>query len=196
MLESPALVGYFVRLEPLSLSHLEGLVAAASQSRETFTFTGVPSDEASTRQYIETALQEKDDGTSIPFAIIAKRQGTVAGSTRFMRIQFWNWPGGSTHQRGAHLPDAVEIGATWLASSAQRTGINTEAKLLMLTHAFGTWRVHRVRLTTDARNARSRNAIERLGAHLDGILRSDHAGYAARSATVHTTRSWTGSGLR
>jgi RimJ/RimL family protein N-acetyltransferase len=87
------------------------------------------------------------------------------------------WDRDNPHQRGENLPDAVEIGYTWLAPWAQRTGINTQAKLLMLTHAFETWRVHRVRLTTDARNTRSRAAIERLGARLDGILRAHHAAY-------------------
>jgi RimJ/RimL family protein N-acetyltransferase len=66
----------------------------------------------------------------------------------------------------------VEIGATWLAADAQRTRINTEAKLLMLEHAFDRWRVHRVSLMTDARNERSRNAIMRLGARFDGVLRA------------------------
>ena len=72
-------------------------------------------------------------------------------------------------------PDAVEIGSTWLAPDAQRTPVNTEAKLLMLTHAFEVWNVHRVTLKTDARNERSRNAILRLGAQFDGVLRSAHA---------------------
>src|SRR4051812_26647629 len=71
-----------------------------------------------------------------------------------------------------HKPDGVEIGSTWLAASAQRTAINSEAKLLMLRHAFETWGVHRVTLKTDARNQRSRDAIERLGAKLDGVLRA------------------------
>jgi len=79
---------------------------------------------------------------------------------------------GNRHQRGPERPDVVEIGATWLAAAAQRTPINTEAKVLMLTHAFDHWRVHRVSLMTDARNQRSRDAIGRLGARFDGILRA------------------------
>jgi RimJ/RimL family protein N-acetyltransferase len=87
-----------------------------------------------------------------------------------MEIERWRWP--SPRPEPAPLgPDAVEIGATWLAHSAQRTAINTEAKLLMLRHAFEIWRVYRVTLLTDARNLRSRAAIERLGARCDGILR-------------------------
>jgi RimJ/RimL family protein N-acetyltransferase len=73
-------------------------------------------------------------------------------------------------------PDVVEIGATWLAASAQRTPVNTEAKLLMLTHAFETWEVHAVRFCTDRRNDRSRRAIERLGCTLDGILGAERPG--------------------
>jgi RimJ/RimL family protein N-acetyltransferase len=94
------------------------------------------------------------------------------GSTRFLNVEFWTWPAGSPFQRSEHLPGVVEIGATWLAPAAQRTAINTEAKLLMLTHAFEVWRVHRVSLMTDSRNMRSRNAILRLGAQFDGILRA------------------------
>ena len=94
------------------------------------------------------------------------------GSTRFGNIEFWAWPPGNPRQRGTHLPDVVEIGWTWLSRPTQRTGINTEAKLLMLAHAFEVWRVHRVSLMTDARNQRSRDAIARLGASFDGVLRA------------------------
>ncbi len=76
------------------------------------------------------------------------------------------------HYFGRAEPDAVEIGGTWLAASAQRSGINTDAKRLMLTHAFETWRVQRVDLKTDARNDRSRAAIERIGGRLDGVMRN------------------------
>jgi RimJ/RimL family protein N-acetyltransferase len=95
------------------------------------------------------------------------------GATRFLNVEFWKWPPGSPRQRGTDVPDVVEIGGTWLAPSVQRTGINTEAKLLMLTHAFETWRVHRVSFLTDARNTRSRAAILRLGARFDGVLRAN-----------------------
>jgi RimJ/RimL family protein N-acetyltransferase len=129
------------------------------------------------RQYVSDALTAREDGTAIPYVTIDRRTGAVDGSTRFFDIQYWHWEAGNRHQRGSHRPDAVEIGYTWLAPWAQRSGINTEAKLLMLTFAFETWQVHRVRITTDARNARSRAAIERLGAHLDGVLRAASAGY-------------------
>ena len=108
----------------------------------------------------------------MPFATVDRKANRVVGSTRFGNIEFWAWPPGNRHQRGEHLPDVVEIGWTWLAGSAQRSGINTEAKLLMLGHAFEHWHVHRVSLMTDARNSRSREAIERLGARFDGVLRA------------------------
>jgi RimJ/RimL family protein N-acetyltransferase len=103
---------------------------------------------------------------------VDRATGRLVGSTRFLNIEFWTWPEGNAHQRGVERPDAVEIGATWLAAETQRTPINTEAKLLMLGHAFDRWRVHRVSLMTDARNERSRNAIMRLGARFDGVLRA------------------------
>lgn len=85
------------------------------------------------------------------------------------------WPPGSDLHR-FDRPDTVEIGSTWLAASAQRQRCNTEAKLLMLTHAFEHWRVHSVSFKTDERNVRSRRAIERLGARFDGVRRADMPG--------------------
>lgn len=166
------LEGRFVRLEPLTPAHAGALLAAASGSRETYGLTLVPGSAAETAAYIETALAEQRANRSLPFATVDRTSGRVIGSTRFLNIEFWTWPAGNRHQRGPERPDVVEIGATWLAASAQRTPINTEAKLLMLAHAFDHWRVHRVSLMTDARNQRSRQAILRLGARFDGILRS------------------------
>ena len=96
----------------------------------------------------------------------------VVGGTSYLDLQQWRWPPGSPLQR-TDRPDALEIGATWLSASAQRTRCNTEAKYLMLSHAFD---VHRVALKTDERNSRSRQAIERLGARLDGVRRADMPG--------------------
>jgi RimJ/RimL family protein N-acetyltransferase len=124
------------------------------------------------RRYVAAALEDQAAGRALPFATVARAARRVVGSTRFGNVEFWAWPGASPHQRGARLPDVVEIGWTWLAPDAQRTGVNTEAKLLMLTHAFEVWRVHRVSLNTDARNTRSREAILRLGARFDGVLRA------------------------
>jgi len=176
------LEGRFVRLEPLSVAHIPGLVAAADGSRETYGFTLVPADEAEARAYVANALAEQEAGRALPFATIDRAAGRVVGSTRLFNIEYWPWPAGNVNQRGAERPDVVEIGWTWLAASAQRTPINTEAKLLMLAHAFDAWRVHRVSLMTDARNQRSRNAILRLGARFDGVLR------AARPASDGTIR--------
>lgn len=173
MLDPVTLEGRHVRLEPLSVDHIPGLVQAASQSRETYEFTYVPSDADAMRSYVETALAGRDAGTMLPFATIDRTTERVAGSTRFHHAEFWDWPVGNPNQRGKELPDAVYIGTTWLAADSQRTGINTEAKLLMLTHAFETWLVHRVRIQADSRNERSCRAILRLGAHLDGVIRAD-----------------------
>ncbi|HEX6774849.1 MAG TPA: GNAT family protein [Methylomirabilota bacterium] len=166
------LEGRYVRLEPLTPGHARALAAAAAGPRETYALTTVPEGEPGTLGYIETALRDQEAGRSLPFATVARSTGRVVGSTRFLNIEFWAWPPGHALQRGEDVPDVVEIGATWLAAEAQRTPINTEAKLLMLTHAFEEWRVHRVSLMTDARNERSRNAILRVGARFDGVIRA------------------------
>jgi RimJ/RimL family protein N-acetyltransferase len=166
------LEGRGVRLEPLSRAHAAGLLAAASASRDTYGFTLVPGTAAETAAYIDAALGEQEAGRALPFATIDRARGVVVGCTRLFNIEFWPWPPGNANQRGVERPDVAEIGWTWLAAAAQRTSINTEAKLLMLAHAFDHWRVHRVSLMTDARNQRSRNAILRLGARFDGVLRA------------------------
>jgi N-acetyltransferase len=166
------LEGRHVRLVPLEAGHARDLLAAASGRRETYGFTMVPSDEPSMVGYIESALRDQEAGRALPFATVAKATGRVVGSTRFGNIEFWPWPPDNANQRGRDLPDVAEIGWTWLAADVQRTPVNTEAKLLMLTHAFETWRVHRVSLMTDARNERSRNAILRIGARFDGVIRA------------------------
>jgi N-acetyltransferase len=172
VLDAVTLEGRYVRLEPLGLDHVPGLVEAATGSRETFDLTHVPADEPSMRGYVEAALADRAADRAVPFATLEARTRRIVGSTRFGNIEFWAWPRGNPHQRGEQLPDVVEIGWTWLAPDCQRTGLNTEAKLLMLGHAFEVWRVHRVSLMTDARNRRSREAILRLGARFDGVLRA------------------------
>jgi RimJ/RimL family protein N-acetyltransferase len=107
----------------------------------------------------------------VPFAIVRSETNVVLGSTRFWNIERWPWPEG--HSRyGREAPDVCEIGYTWLSRSAIRSAVNTEAKLLMLTHAFETWQVLRVCFHTDVRNERSRAALERLGASNEGVLRA------------------------
>jgi RimJ/RimL family protein N-acetyltransferase len=177
LLDLVTLEGRCVLLEPLSLDHVPDLLRAATQSRATYDLTDVPSDEADMRRYVDKALSGRDSGNMFPFATIDRATGRVVGSTRFGNIESWNWPVGNPHQRGEHLPDVVEIGWTWLAPDAQRTGINAEAKLLMLTHAFESWMVHRVSFRTDRRNERSRVAVERLGARFDGVVRAAQIAY-------------------
>ena len=162
-LASFTLAGRAVRLEPMSLDHVDGLLAAATEHRGTYGYTAVPADRAATTAYVETLLELRDRGHDVPFTTRAASDGRVLGATRFLWLR-------SYFDRG--VPDAVEIGGTWLAASAQRTGTNTEAKLLMLMHAFETWGVQRVDFKTDARNARSRAAIERIGGRLEGIVRA------------------------
>jgi len=166
------LEGRHVRLEPLAERHLPALLRVVQGPRETFAITWVPQDEAGLRGYLATALEEQRRGQSLPFATVDRRSGEAVGSTRFMTIDVWAAEPGSRLARPPGVPHGVEIGHTWLSPTAQRTALNTEAKVLMLGHAFDRWEVLRVTLKTDARNARSRAAIERLGARFDGILRA------------------------
>lgn len=169
------LEGTHVRLEPLTAAHLEPLAAIASRHRETYQLTSVPAEAYGMAEYLEIAFAQARTGTALPFATVDRARGAVVGSTRFWSLEFWSWPAGSPWRRPAGVPDALEIGYSWLAPEVQRTAFNTEAKLLMLAHAFERWEVHRVTLRTDVRNARSRAAIERLGARLDGVLRAASA---------------------
>ena len=166
------LEGRLVRLEPLRLELAPQLLEAGLVDRETFTLTGVPDSLASAQAYIETAVQAREAGLAMPFATVRVSDGRVLGSTRFGNLEYWPWTAGNPHAKSDGTPDAAEIGWTWLEPGAQRSGINTEAKRLMLAHAFETWRVLRMTFKTDARNVRSRNAIERLGAKFDGVLRA------------------------
>ena len=162
-----------VELHPLALEHVPGLVAAAGVARDTFGLTRVPDGEDAMREWVAYALDEQSRGVSLPFATLDAKAGRVVGATRFMSIEYWSWPAPSPLQRAPEAgPDVVEIGSTWLSQAVQRTAINTHAKLLMLRHAFEAWEVRRVTLKTDARNSRSRNAIERIGGRFDGVLRA------------------------
>jgi RimJ/RimL family protein N-acetyltransferase len=149
--------GRHVRLEPLGKEHVERLAPVASD-RELWRLTR---EDASTpdalRAYIDRALESQAEGSALPFAIIEEATGRAIGSTRF-----GNYSAGDRR---------VEIGWTWLGQPWQRTAVNTEAKLLLLTHAFETLGLRRVELKTDVLNERSRNAILRLGATQEGIFR-------------------------
>jgi RimJ/RimL family protein N-acetyltransferase len=200
------LSGRHVRLEPLDHRHIDGLVAASAADSSLYQWSPIPQGKDEATVYVDTALAWRDAGTAVPFAIVklngVKSNGVklnggnlnagsddavVIGSTRFFNLERWSWPPG--HPRhGRDIPDACEIGYTWLARSAIRTGANTEAKLLMLTYAFETWQMLRVCFHTDARNQRSRAAIERIGGKFEGILRAHRmaADYIARDSVRYS----------
>src|SRR5205814_3594933 len=151
------LEGQHVRLEPLTQAHAEAVIAAAADGDLwNSTVTIVPSRET-IADYIQAALDGQTHGRELPFVIISRSSNQIVGTTRFYEIR--------PHDR------AAAIGYTWLAGSAQRTAINTESKLLLLTHAFEHWQCNRVELITDVLNQQSRAAILRLGAKQEGILR-------------------------
>lgn len=177
------LQGKQIRLEPLENRHIDGLVAASAVDPSLYQWSPVPQGKSDTTNYVNAALAARDAGTALPFAIIRVADGTVIGSTRFFDLERWLWPPGhASHGRGA--PDVCEIGYTWFTRPAIRTAANTEAKLLMLTHAFEVWQVLRVCFHTDARNQRSRAALERIGGQFEGILRAHRmaADYIARDS--------------
>jgi RimJ/RimL family protein N-acetyltransferase len=181
--ESFVLTGSRVRLEALEHAHVDGLVVAAAGEPGLYRWSPVPQGKAAASAYVDTALAWRNAGSAVPFAIVRVSDGAVIGSTRFWNIERWAWPAG--HPRhGREFPDACEIGYTWLTSSAIRTAANTEAKLLMLTYAFETWEVLRVCFHTDARNQRSRAALERIGGRFEGTLRAHRmaADYIARDS--------------
>ena len=157
--EPLTLEGESVRLEPLSLRHADPLWDVAKNDAENI-FRWMPYPARSLddiRAAVNKALGEQQRGESVPFATVERSSGKVIGSTRFMNID-------RTNRR-------VEIGSTWIAPPWQRTVINTEAKYLMLRHAFEQWGCIRVELKTDALNQKSRNAILRIGAEEEGTLR-------------------------
>jgi len=170
-LDSPILTGATVRLEPLSISHVDGLVTAAVANPALYQWSPVPQSREAALAYIDTALAGREAGKAVPFATVRIADGVVVGSTRFFDIESWAWPAGHA-RHGRQFPDVCEIGYTWLTRDAIRTAANTEAKLLMLTHAFEVWQVLRVCLHTDARNQRSQTAIERIGGKFEGVLRA------------------------
>src|SRR6266436_3879587 len=150
------LEGSHERLEPLAKAHLAGL-AQVGLEEELWRWIPVPVRTVEEMAaYIETALQEQERGVSLPFALMEKATGRAIGSTRYGNID-------RTHHR-------VEIGWTWVARNWQRTAMNTEAKYLLLKHAFETLGCMRVELKTDSLNERSRAAILRIGAREEGIF--------------------------
>lgn len=157
MITPRTLEGRLVRLEPLTLQHIEPLWSVASDPdiwRMTGTRIGSP-DEA--RAYVETALRWQQQGTGLPFVIVHRPTGEVAGSTRYGNIT-------PEHRR-------LEIGWTWLGRQWRRTGVNRESKFLLLTHAFEVLGYNRVEIKTDLLNEVSRKAIEGIGAQQEGVFR-------------------------
>jgi RimJ/RimL family protein N-acetyltransferase len=159
-----------VQLEPLALTHEEGLrLAAADGKLWNLRVTGVPKPDE-TRSYIETALRMRTEGQRFAFAVLDEPSGRVLGSTSFHDI----------------LPEVnrLEIGYTWYAKSVQRTHVNTVCKMMLMTHAFETLDCHVVGWRTDNFNFASQAAIERLGAKKDGVIRG-HA--LRRDGTIRDT---------
>jgi N-acetyltransferase len=165
-IEPLTLEGTHVRLEPLSIDHLPALVEVGLEAalwRWTLSQVRTPED---MRRYVETALGGAAAGTEVPFATIERRTGRAIGSTRFLAIE-------PQHRR-------VEIGYTWLAPAWQRTAANTEAKLLMLRHAFEDRAALRVEFKTDSLNERSRRALAGIGAVEEGTFRNHMLTQAGR----------------
>jgi RimJ/RimL family protein N-acetyltransferase len=151
------LEGKSVLLAPLKLEHLSELYEAASDESLWLWTTNIIKTREDMLRYVETALGEVERKVSVPFVTVEKSTDRIVGSTRFGNIDPKN--------------RRAEIGWTWINSKWQRTAINTEAKFLMLRHAFEVWQCVRVELKTDVLNEKSRNAILRIGAKEEGILR-------------------------
>ncbi len=162
-LDTVTLTGRHVRLEPLSVDHADAMTTAAGIDRSTFDLTWVPEGSDAMRTYIEGLLDDHAAARVLPFAQRRLDTGDVVGCTRYLDPHWW---------RGRPEPDEIEIGGTWLGAAAQRTAVNTEAKYLLLRHAFEVLDVWRVAICTDARNRRSRDAIERIGGSFEGVLRN------------------------
>lgn len=159
-LATGTLEGRLVRLEPLAPAHAPGLAAAAAD-RAGFEWTTVPTGDDGAAAYVAALLDEASRDAGWPFAQVAP-DGTVLGATRFLTPR-WRDDGSLF---------AVEVGGTWLARAARGTGVNDEAKLLLVGHAFDGWGVERVDFKTDARNERSRAALAAIGATFEGVLRA------------------------
>jgi RimJ/RimL family protein N-acetyltransferase len=173
------LEGESVRLEPMRTTDAAALLAAASEDRSSYGYTLVPATIEEAEAYVAEAVAARDAGRALPFTVVEQSSGRVVGTSRFLDLETFTWPPPwpAGVVRGPSLTDAVvpsvgELGSTWYAASAQGARVNPEAKLLMLGHAFEAWAMVRITLKTDARNARSRAAIEKLGARFEGIRRA------------------------
>jgi RimJ/RimL family protein N-acetyltransferase len=168
--ESVSLSGQQVSLVPLSHAHHDNLIDALKDGELwTLWYTSIPAPDQ-LRAEIDRRLELQKQGSMLPFAVIQKATNEAVGMTTFMNID-------ATNRR-------VEIGATWYRRRVQRSGVNTECKLLLLTHAFEQWRCIAVEFRTHFFNRQSRAGIERLGAKLDGVLRQHQM---ARNGTLRDT---------
>jgi RimJ/RimL family protein N-acetyltransferase len=157
-LEPVTIEGSIVRLEPLSLDHVPALAEVALDPSIWRWTLARPTTEAELREWAEATIAGREAGTELPFATIDRASGRPIGSSRYMNIVL-------EHRR-------LEIGWTWVAKAFQRTGVNREAKLLMLRHAFDTLGCRRVEFKTDALNEPSRTALLGIGARFEGIFRN------------------------
>ena len=147
-----------VRMEPLTLEHFPALVVAGLHEELWRWTNSICTTEQALREYLEDAIRSREQGSAVPFVTFDKVSNRVVGSSRFGNID-------SRNRR-------VEIGWTWITPDAQRTHVNSAAKLLMLTHAFEELGCIRVELKTDALNMKSRNAMLRLGCREEGTFRN------------------------
>lgn len=155
----PKLIGKSVALHPLQWHHVPELLSASEDGQLwNLTYTVVPGADT-VHQYVETALQQRQSGTGMPFVVLQQETGRVVGSTRFWKMDAPN--------------RKLEIGHTWLSASVQRSAVNTEAKLLLLAYAFEVLECVRVQFTTDELNEKSRAAILRIGAKQEGVVRHE-----------------------
>ncbi|CAE6716611.1 hypothetical protein R69927_07598 [Paraburkholderia domus] len=158
-LMQPTLIGQAVELRPLQQEHAQALLEAAADGQLwNMKLTVVPGPET-VGSYIASALDGRAAGTVMPFVIVRRDTGAIVGSTRFWKIDQVN--------------RKLEIGHTWLGESVQRSRVNTEAKYLLLSHAFEAMQCVRVQFTTDELNEKSRAAILRIGAKQEGIVRHE-----------------------
>ncbi len=189
-MDAPTLENDAVRLLPLDAGHVDALVAASAEDPDRYRWNVVPQGRDGMAAYVAKAVAGSEAGHMLPFAVERRSEARLVGSTRFARIERWDWPDGHP-EHGRTTPDVCEIGYTWLAASTLRTEVNTNAKLLLLGHAFSAWDVHVVRIRTDARNVPSCRAIERLGLRRDGVVRAERAavdGTVRDSALYSVTR--------
>lgn len=156
--EPVLLEGEFVRLEPMRVDHLPALCKVGLEPELWELTANIVNDAGDLERYVRSALADQMLGKAIPFVTIERESGTVVGSTRFGNIDSAN--------------RKTEIGWTWINPRWQRTAINTEAKLLMLTHAFEVWKCIRVELKTDIKNKRSQEAMKRIGCVEEGVMRN------------------------